>query len=386
MASLEVRRNAAGKVTSYRVRWRTEKVDGKWRWDARSFTARGDAIALLGKVEENGNRLPDAAKVDKPGGLTVTVLVEQFIADRAKRARSDRTPADYRAQLATHIAPAFDRKAARDLTHDDVQAWVDGIDRAPKTVTNVHGLLSAACKWGVGRKLLPANPCEGTELPRRPKHIKRGLRAGEWAILHQAAVDTDPEAADLLLFLVGTGWRWSEATALQVLNCHLDGPAPHVEVVRVHRRDAKGRIVAVDDAKSDAGLRPVRLSPRLKQMFDRRVTGRALGDLVFPAPTGKPWRHSNFRDRRWLPIVQLARDRGLQVSPTIHWLRHTQAAMAIDAGANLAAVQKRLGHESITTTIGVYGSMIDEVPADVLARMDDVLFGAARSLRAVDAP
>ena len=107
---------------------------------------------------------------------------------------------------------------------------------------------------------------------------------------------------------------------------------------------------------------------------------------MFPAPTGKPWRHSNFRDRRWLPIVQLARDRGLQVSPTIHWLRHTQAAMAIDAGANLAAVQKRLGHESITTTIGVYGSMIDEVPADVLARMDDVLFGAARSLRAVDAP
>lgn len=382
MASVEVRRNAAGKVTSYRVRWRTGKVDGKWRWDSRSFDTRSEAVAFMGKVEEAGNRAPEP-KAPKSGGLTVATLVAQFIDERAKRVRSDRTPSDYRTQLDTHIRPAFENVAAADLTADDVQAWVDGIDRAPKTVANVHGLLSAAFKWGVGRQLVAANPCVGTELPRKPKAVKRGLRAGEWSILYQAAVDTDPDAADLLLFLVGTGWRWSEATALQVLNCDLDRPDPRVEVVRVHRRDAKGRIVTVDDAKSDAGLRPVRLSPRLADMLRRRVTGRALGELVFPSPTGKPWRHSNFRDRKWLPIVEKARERGLMVAPTIHWLRHTQAALAIDSGANLAAVQKRLGHESITTTIGVYGSMIDEVPADVLARMDEALFGRA-NLRAVD--
>ena len=38
-----------------------------------------------------------------------------------------------------------------------------------------------------------------------------------------------------------------------------------------------------------------------------------------------------------------------------HELRHTAVAFAIDAGAHPRAIQARLGHASITTTLDVYG-------------------------------
>ncbi len=41
---------------------------------------------------------------------------------------------------------------------------------------------------------------------------------------------------------------------------------------------------------------------------------------------------------------------GLDVKPSPHWLRHTSATHAIEAGAPVHVVQRSLGHESIATT------------------------------------
>lgn len=50
-------------------------------------------------------------------------------------------------------------------------------------------------------------------------------------------------------------------------------------------------------------------------------------------------------------IVKAAAKRaGLSVAPSPHWLRHTSATHAIEAGAPIHVVQKSLGHESISTT------------------------------------
>ncbi len=45
-----------------------------------------------------------------------------------------------------------------------------------------------------------------------------------------------------------------------------------------------------------------------------------------------------------------ARKAGLDVKPSPHWLRHTSATHAIEAGAPVHVVQRSLGHESISTT------------------------------------
>jgi integrase len=52
---------------------------------------------------------------------------------------------------------------------------------------------------------------------------------------------------------------------------------------------------------------------------------------------------------------------GLTKSPRVHDLRHTCASWMIAAGVPLPIIQQHLGHESIQTTIGVYGTSTDEV-------------------------
>lgn len=366
MASL--RRYDGKRGTTYTVRWK-EKRDGAWREHTETFGRLSDAKQYRATVEANGNRRPDPP-IDEPSGLTVPRLVEQYIADRERRVRSDRTTADYRRDLERWIRQPFRLTDARDLDHADVQAWVDNIDRAPKTVKNVHGLLSAAYKWGMSRGLVGINPCGASELPRQRKRQSRGLRPGEWSLLYEAACAVDADAADLLLFLVNTGWRFSEATALQVLHCDIDRDPPRVEVAGVHRRNAAGQVVRVEDAKSEAGLRTVVVGPEVRAMLHRRITGRTLGDYVFTSATGLPWRYSNFHQRQWKPVLAEAAQRGLTARPTIHELRHTHAARMIEAGANLAAVKARMGHESITTTVNVYGSLVEDVPADLVAQVE----------------
>ncbi len=49
-------------------------------------------------------------------------------------------------------------------------------------------------------------------------------------------------------------------------------------------------------------------------------------------------------------VKSAAANAGLDVKPSPHWLRHTSATHAIEAGAPVHVVQRSLGHESISTT------------------------------------
>lgn len=86
-----------------------------------------------------------------------------------------------------------------------------------------------------------------------------------------------------------------------------------------------------------------------------------------PERVGNAVSHAHFRERVWLRAVEKAMDSelctslGMQVlsrAPTIHDLRHTHASWLIARGVPLPYVQARLGHESITTTVNVYGHLV----------------------------
>ena len=78
------------------------------------------------------------------------------------------------------------------------------------------------------------------------------------------------------------------------------------------------------------------------------------------------------RDAAGRPQVVVTK-RGPGKHPRIHDLRHTFASWAIQSNVPLPVIQRQLGHESITTTIGVYGGMIDQISDDTLERLDQIL-------------
>jgi hypothetical protein len=57
-------------------------------------------------------------------------------------------------------------------------------------------------------------------------------------------------------------------------------------------------------------------------------------------------------------------------APRIHDLRHTAAALAIATGAHPKAIQERLGHASITTTLDRYGHLMPGMDEQIAERLE----------------
>ena len=66
-----------------------------------------------------------------------------------------------------------------------------------------------------------------------------------------------------------------------------------------------------------------------------------------------------------------------QTFPTItpHDLRRTAASLAFNAGANVKAVQRMLGHAMASMTLDVYADLFDEDLDDVAANLDAAIRG-----------
>jgi integrase len=79
--------------------------------------------------------------------------------------------------------------------------------------------------------------------------------------------------------------------------------------------------------------------------------------------------YSNFQSRVWTPTVKEA---GLRHVPKIHSLRHSHGSWLLAEGVDLMTVSRRLGHESIQTTINVYGHISarsERAAADAMGRV-----------------
>jgi integrase len=100
------------------------------------------------------------------------------------------------------------------------------------------------------------------------------------------------------------------------------------------------------------------------------IAGRQDDEFVFTVPGGQPVRHSNWYNRVWLPTLDRANALGMKKRPRIHDLRHSHVSWLIAAGRPVPAISRRLGHESITTTIDRYGHMLPDVDDDTIAALE----------------
>lgn len=339
------------------------------------------------------------------GDLTVDELFERWIAHKSRRdkhgklrdVRSERTLLDYRRMYRSRIQPAFGHIPTTFVTAIEVQNWVDklGEEIEPKTIADYHSLLHGMFKWGLqpSRALLTNDPCTETELPKRHKKPPKGLRPAEWQILHAAAKQVDADAADLLLFLTATGWRWSEAVAARVSDVDWDGRHVYVSMGRVRRREGN-HFEYVEDAKSAAGMgRRVKIVGEAAEMVMRRIYGKGPGDLILTTGAGGHWHYTSFHQRYWTRpaegnrdyapkrtrILEVAKEMGLdRPDLTPHWLRHTMVFMMILAGEGIPAIQHRAGHDSAMTTMDVYGRMTADTSDDALDLMAVMLSGTVK--------
>lgn len=372
MATVRERVSKRGERT-----WAVLYRDGK-RQRSKTFADPKSAERLRQLIDLLG---PDAAltrfaeeRPDRVRGVTLDALAEQWLAWK-RRDLTARAHADYQRDYANWIRPFLGYREAAMVTETDVQTWVDrDLARlSAKTVADRHALLHGIYAWAAAKKrgLVPHNPCLETDLPKRSRKPPKGLTVPEYLALREAAYQVDRDAADLIVYLASTGWRIGEATALMAGSVDDSGEHMYVTVTHVNR---KGEGV-VEGAKSDAGLRRIRMLPDCAAMLRARLVGKGPGDYVFTNAHSQLglWEPSTFRNRWWAKAVVVA---GLQERrPTPHWLRHTHVFLCHAAGMSLPEIQRRIGHADIKTTINVYGKLIDDMSEESSVRLDALLAG-----------
>jgi integrase len=230
--------------------------------------------------------------------------------------------------------------------------------KSPKTIKNVIHMLSSVMALAVDEGHIPRNPVKRVRLPKQQllEHEVRFLTTDEAAELVAATAE---HYRPLVTFLLGTGLRWSEATALQ--SRHVDLANGTVRVQRAWKRVPGGW--EVGPPKSAKANRTVNAAvPALVAVAG--LLGKP-NDLVFTTPAGNVVRHSNFYNRVWQPACIKA---GLATEgskpwdgPSPHDTRHTHASWLLSDGIPIEAVQDQLGHESAETTRKVYAHLLPAV-------------------------
>lgn len=446
MATLRTSTSKRTGATLYRVEWRLGGTrDGDTQ--SESFgTDVGAANIFKAHVEAAGhqwpaNYVPGLGFVDprdmpapEPDTITLGQLAKRWLDSRSgvgPHGVSDYTSA-IRHHILNHFGDDTDINDRQLLSRETVAAWIklmewgerDPDDEkawkvrpcAPASISRYHWMLSSILRFAqeMDTPLLHgANPAKGAQLPRVDGFLRTSddedddvledvvfLSTDEFQTLHDAA----PEAVrSLLAIMVGTGLRWSEASALKVKDIKLSGRVAYLTVRRAWKRQYSGP-PRLGEPKSAASRRTVSLTTRQADMLRPLITRRRPDEFVFTTPRGLPWRHGNFTEWYWRRTLykatrcetHRAQDRAaglvnlnmvrrkhivwcgcedrLREAPRIHDLRHTHASWLILAGRQTRAIQRRLGHESITTTER-YMHVLPEVEDGMVEAIDELLSG-----------
>lgn len=316
------------------------------------------------------------------GGMTVAELADQFLAWKARDV-TPRTIAQYRRDVDNWITPWLGDRAAEVVDEGDVQKWVDHMaDRlSPKSVADRHMVLHSMYEYGraKSRRLVTHNPCLETALPKRKKRPPKGMRVPEVRALLEVAAEHNPAAHDLIEFMAETGWRFSEAAALPVGAVELVDGDVWVTVTQTFQIIDDRQVLMPNEAKSWAAFRRIRLLPDSAATVKRRIVGKGPADYVFTNSRERHWNQNTFLRDTWPSLLKRAGMwQGSRKSPTPHWLRHSHVAVMVASGAQMPEIQRRIGHESIQTTINVYGGMIGDVSEDTIARAAALMAGETK--------
>ena len=388
MASIARRKRLDGSL-GYQVRWRQ---DGRWQSDIFDTQRKAQRFSL--DVEDAGNRWPAGwvpgvgylENIGAPTGRTAFAdFAERYLNTRT--AVSSYQMARYRSAI-RRLAEHF--PVIEEIDDQAVATWVRRMlaeGRAAKTIANYHGLLFPVCAYAVRKGLLAHNPCQDTQLPKRSAYDQDGEPIACFLERHEFELVADAMCApgaylwrptqgpgrrrdkaqveacgvgfredrDLITLAVHTGLRWGEISALRVGD--IDLSARWLAVKRAWKRNGAGEWI-IGPPKTRRSRRTISLPPSLVELLRPHVTGRRPDDYLFLNGNGGPIRQNSFYEDRWQRAVRLAQQRGLTKSPRFHDLRHSHVAWLVAGNTPLPKIQQRLGHESIQTTIDVYGGLL----------------------------
>jgi len=291
-------------------------------------------------------------------------VAQDWLASHEVVALKARTREGYRALITGRLAPLHDvpvgQLRKKRLSQFLARLTEDGL--SPASVRNVLAVLRAVLDEAVAQELLAANPARSLKPP-KPREIKRqGLEISEVEELISAL----PERWSLLVETAAyTGLRAGELAGLKLEELDLQRRRLRVSRTVV---DVKGELLE-DTPKTEAGHRMVTgLSTDLCARLAAYVADQGLSsaDYLLGAE-GQPYRHNSF----YRYVFRPACDRVGLPHANFHDLRKFHTTL-VAPYLSPKALQDRMGHASVTTTLAIYAGRFKHDDSSLGATIDDL--------------
>ncbi len=302
----------------------------------------------------------------------------------------------YEGIINTHLNPRLGRMPLNAINRSDVVELISYLSKnhSEHVAANAKTVLSSILNEAKHNGAIPKNPAEAVKVKRARRRDMVFLSRDQVARLAReianpprttgrstALLESCEQYGLLVRLAAETGLRAGEIAALRVGRVDIKNGRLHVaeSAAEVSKRHSGSGLV-YDEPKTYE-RRSVPLPASLVTELVAHLANRPSEPtaFVFTAPRGAPLRHRNFYRYLFKPAVLRA---GLPSNTRFHDLRHTFAALLIEAGGHPLSVKNRMGHSSIKVTYDRYGHLFPHMEEDLTTRMNAAytdaqqLFGA----------
>lgn len=238
--------------------------------------------------------------------------------------------------------------------------------RSASTVKHIKCCISLALKRAVSDNAIGANPCTEAEIVGNKKDRKKKKREKVKVFTEtqsELLLDTFKKHCKkhwlMILFMLKTGIRTSEAAELRWSDIDLDNRVAHIQ-----RGFVRGRIEDTTKSHED---REVDLTPHLVNELRKAKLAAKTDELVFPNSAGNHLDFNKFRSRHYNKMVAKAK----LPARRLHDLRHTFASILLKRCRDILYVQKQLGHSKPSITLDIYSHFLeDDAPTKMVDMLD----------------
>lgn len=252
-------------------------------------------------------------------------------------------------------------KSTSEITKEKITAFINHLAAkhfAPKTQARKLSAIREFCKFLFSENLIKQNPAQNIDSPKQEKPLPKFLNESEMNRLIEAAKSNDDRRhrriAAMLILMYHCGLRISELVSLKTNSINYDK-----QQITIFGKGAKERIVPI----SKEAAKEILEYTKFRRCFFKEKNN----PWLFPSQTSQSGHIT--RDTFFKHLKNIAVSAGIypqRISP--HVLRHSFATQLLRHDADLRAVQKMLGHESITTT-EIYTHIISEELIDKVRRI-----------------